>query len=72
MTLYIAVTPDELELPLFVTDSAQSMAIWAGAKVSSVHQMCSRNKHEPPFIQTGKGGKVQSKFRLRKITIEEE
>lgn len=43
MKLYIAVTPDEYELPLFVTDSAQTMAAWANVKVRTVHEQCSRN-----------------------------
>lgn len=72
MTLYMAVTPDELELPLYVTDSVQSMAWWTGLQVSSVHQMCSRNRKKPPFRPAGFGGNIQSKYRLRKITVEED
>lgn len=33
MTLYIAVTPDCFELPLYVADTAEEMAAWAGVKV---------------------------------------
>ena len=72
MTLYIAVTPDKLELPMYVSDSAQAMASWAGIKLTSLHQMCTRNKNLPPFSPKGKGGSVQSQFRVRRITIEEE
>ena len=70
-TLYIAVTPDELELPLYVTDSPQAMASWAGIGVQSVHQQCSRNKKKAPFNRQN-GGRIHSPHRLRKIIIEEE
>ena len=33
MTLYIAVTPDHLELPMYVAETAEEMAEWAGVKV---------------------------------------
>lgn len=36
MILYIAVTPDHLELPLYVADTAQEMAKWAGVTVQIV------------------------------------
>ena len=67
MTLYIAVTPDELELPLLVTDSARVMAAWAGIKVESVHEICCRNGMKPPWTPGCKCGK----YRLRKIKVEE-
>ena len=44
MTLYIAVTPDHLELPMYVAETAEEMAEWAGVKVQSVKSSCSRNK----------------------------
>lgn len=69
MKLYIAVTPDELELPLFVTDDAQVMACWAGIKVKSVHEMCSKNAKRPPF-KLGMGGRVRP-YRIRRINVEE-
>ena len=68
MKLYIAVTPDELELPLFVTDNAQVMACWAGVNVSSVFEMCSRNEGRLPFIR--KGGRARP-YRIRRINVEE-
>lgn len=71
MKLYIAVTPDEYELPLFVTDSAQAMAEWANIKVKSVQEQCSRNSKKEPFARI-KGGCVHSSHRLRKIIIEED
>lgn len=69
MKLYIAVTPDELELPLFVTDSVEVMAAWAGIKAKSVHEMCSKNRKKPPFNR-GKGGRVRP-YRIRRINVEE-
>ena len=69
MKLYIAVTPDELELPLFVTDNAQVMACWAGINVSSVFEMCSKNAKWPPYNR-GKGGRARP-YRIRRINVEE-
>ena len=71
MKLYIAVTPDEYELPLFVTDSVQEMAAWANIKVKSVQELCSRNSKKEPFTRI-KGGCVHSSHRIRKIIIEED
>lgn len=69
MTLYMAVTPDHLELPLFVTDSVHAMARWAGIKVSTVYQTCARNNHRPtPSIET----KLPCKYRIRRIEVEED
>jgi hypothetical protein len=70
MTLYLAVTPDELELPLYVTDSVQAMAEWAGVKVKTVYEQCSRNKDRLPYKRALGGS--ESKHRLRKIKIEGE
>ena len=36
MILYIAVTPDRLELPMYVADTAEEMAAWAGVKVHRI------------------------------------
>lgn len=68
MTLYIAVTGDEYELPLYVTESVDAMASWAGIKVSSVRSMVCRNQGVPPLSPNGR----KIKYRLRKIVIEEE
>lgn len=70
MTLYLAVTPDEYELPLYVAETEEEMAAWAGIKVKSVREQCSRNKKKPPSNR--KGGGQGRKYRLRKILIEEE
>lgn len=69
MKLYIAVTPDELELPLFVTDSIEVMAAWAGIKVKSVYEMCSKVRKKPPFNR-GNGGRPRP-YRIRRIDVEE-
>lgn len=71
MTLYLAVTPDELELPMFVTESESDMAEWAGVKLNSLRTSVCRNRNKPPF-DGKKGGCVNASYRLRKITIEEE
>ena len=66
---YIAVTPDRFELPMYVADTAEEMAKWAGVKVESVKSSCSRNKHREP-LKPGTG--ISSPYRLRRIVIEEE
>lgn len=72
VVLYVAVTPDELELPVYVADTAREMAAWAGMKVASVRQMASRNARHPDPFTRGKGGCVHSEYRVRKVTIEED
>jgi hypothetical protein len=71
VTLYLAVTPDELELPLYVAETEEEMAAWAGIKVKTVREQCSRNKKKPPQNRI-KGGGAGRNYRLRKILIEEE
>lgn len=71
MTLYMAVTPDHLELPLYIADSAEEMADWAGIKVSSVKQQCCRNRNREPFNRQIAGSTNKGR-RFRKITIEED
>ena len=69
MTLYIAVTPDHLELPMYVADTAEEMAAWAGVKVNTVKSNCSRNKRcgiLPP------GRKIGAPYRLRRLDFEED
>jgi hypothetical protein len=67
MWLYMAVTCDRYELPLFVTESLQEMAEWMGYTKRSVIECCSRNKKKPPF-------QIEHayKIRLRRIEMEEE
>lgn len=69
MILYIAVTPDHLELPMFVADTAEEMAAWAGVQVQTVKTNCSRNRDKPPF--EGKRA-IASDKRMRRIVIEED
>ena len=69
MILYIAVTPDHLELPMFVADTAEEMAAWAGVKVQTVKTNCSRNRDKPPFAEKRA---IASDKRMRRIVIEED
>lgn len=69
MTLYLAVTPDEYELPLYVAGTIEEMAAWADVKVKTVREQCSRNKNKPPSNRE-RGG-AGRKYRLRKIEMEE-
>ena len=69
MTLYIAVTPDHLELPMYVAETAEEMAAWAGVKVKSVRERCSRNKHKEP-LKPGKS--TGAPYRLRRLDFEED
>ena len=71
MILYIAVTPDYLELPMFVADTAEEMAAWAGVKVQTVKTNCSRNRNKPPFLPEEKRA-IASDKRMRRIVIEED
>ena len=68
MTLYIAVTGDEYELPLYVTASVDEMAAWAGIKVRSVESQACRNAGKPPFRRNG----IKRKYRIRKIIMEDD
>lgn len=45
MKLYVAVTPDEYELPMIVADSAAELARRCGCKVHQVQNGITRNKH---------------------------
>lgn len=68
MTLWLAVTHDDYELPLHVCDSAREMAAWAGIKVESVYQQSSRNRKK------GTDNRLcyRGKYRIRCIEVEEE
>lgn len=69
MTLYIAVTPDCFELPLFVADTAEEMAAWAGVKVGTVKSNCSRNKRREPLPP---GYRIGAPYRMRRLDFEED
>ena len=66
MILYIAVTCDRYELPLFVSESAEEMAAWMGIPRSSVYTLCSRSKNKPPY-QVERSMQI----RLRKVEVED-
>lgn len=36
MTLYLAVTADKYELPLYVAESRKEMALWSGLSVNAI------------------------------------
>ena len=44
MTLYLAVTADKYELPLYVTDTRKEMADWYGVPVALITQAISNYK----------------------------
>lgn len=66
MVLYMAVTCDKFELPLYVSDKRSDMANWCGVDPRTVSVMCARNKHKPP-ISNGSFPYV----RLRRVVIDE-
>lgn len=68
MTLYIAVTGDEYELPLYVADSANEMAAWAGIKARSVQAQACRNAGKPPLRPNA----TKREYRIRKIIMEDD
>jgi hypothetical protein len=66
-SVYMAITPDEYELPLFVTDSAVEMAAWAGISRSSLLSMLT------PFQQQRKKGWYKkAKRQIIRVQIEED
>ena len=69
MTLYVAVTPDHLELPMYVAETAEEMAEWAGVKVQSVKSSCSRNKRRETLKP---GVTISAPYRLRRLDFEED
>lgn len=67
--LYVAVTPDRYELPLYVADSAQELAAWAGVLTATVYENCSRNRGKPPIDDRVNLG---TPYRMRKIEFVED
>lgn len=66
-SVYMAVTPDEYELPLFVSDSAVEMAAWAGISRSSLLSMLT------PVQQKRKKERYKkSKRQIIRVQIEED
>lgn len=68
MILYIAVTFDKFELPLFVCDTREEMAEWYGVSPTTVATLCSRNNNKPPTKNVPK----KARIRLRRVVIEED
>jgi len=66
MVLYMAVTCDKFELPLYVSDSRKDMAKFCGVTPEHVSVMCARNKHKPPIP-----GYMKPYVRLRRVVIDE-
>lgn len=66
MVLYMAVTCDKYELPLYVSDKRSEMAKFCGVTPENVSSMCSRNKHKPPIP-----GYMKPYVRLRRVVIDE-
>ncbi len=65
--VYMAITPDEYELPMFVTDSAVEMAKWAGISRSGLLSMLT------PVQQKRKKQRYKiSKRRIIRVYIEED
>lgn len=66
--LYMAVTADEYELPLYVTPSVFALARWAGKKTKSINEQISKGRNKPPrkVIHNYTG------YRYRRVYIEEE
>lgn len=66
-TLYMAVTPDEYEFPIFITPSVDELAQWAGVSVTGLYSMISRTAKKAPYRP-----KSHSPYRYRKVVILEE
>lgn len=66
MIVYMAVTGDELELPLFLSESKDEMANWLGVKPRSVSAMAS------PSRQKRRKNVKNIPFRLVRVELEDE
>ena len=65
--VYMAITPDEYELPLYVSDSAVEMAKWAGISRGALLSMLT------PVQQKRRKEKYKvSKRRIIRVYIEED
>lgn len=67
-TLYMAVTSDEYELPLYISDSVKELAEWSGTKSKSVMEQISRWRNKPPKNSP----RNYCGYRFRRVNIEEE
>lgn len=67
--LYLAVTPDDLELPLYVADTVEELAAWLGVVPYSVTVRLSRCRHG----HVATIGKISRRApRLYSVDIDEE
>lgn len=66
MIVYMAVTGDELELPLFLSENKDEMANWLGVKPRSVSAMAS------PSRQKRRKNVKNIPFRLVRVELEDE
>lgn len=66
MIVYMAVTGDELELPLFLSENKDEMANWLGVKPRSVSAMAS------PSRQKRRKNVKNIPFRLVRVELENE
>lgn len=66
MIIYMAVTGDELELPLFLSENKDEMANWLGVKPRSVSAMAS------PSRQKRRKNVKNIPFRLVRVELEDE
>lgn len=66
MILYMAVTCDKYELPVFVTESRPEMARFCGIPPDSVSSQCARNKKKLPSSIT------MPCLRLRRVVIDDD
>lgn len=60
MTLYMAVTPDEYELPIFVESNIEKLSKLTGSHPSSIRSMASRNNRG--LIKCKKRSKTKYRF----------
>lgn len=66
MVLYMAVTYDKFEMPLYVTDSRKEIARYLGVSPDAVSCLCARNNRKPPINRT-----VPQRVRVRRVVIDE-
>lgn len=52
IVLYMMVTLDEIELPLFVTENIKELSLFSGRKVNSIKTLCSEHgKRRTSFVR---------------------
>jgi ribosomal protein L37AE/L43A len=68
MVLYLAVTPDKYELPLYVAESAREMAAYLGVSEGAVYKMVLLHRR---YDQIGRK-KSSDRPKLMRISVEED